>query len=248
MPCPVHFAADTPTVTDLWGAADPFAAGTRGELVSRLTNAVSGVVASKDSNVVGRSGVFIEGDRGQVRTQETSIGNLTADANLAVAQTFDSTVQVSLKNGGGIRASMGSIDSNGVKGPNEANPVSGRLAHEVSQLDLENSLRFNNGLTLLTVTADELKNILEHGVAASGPGMTPGQFPQVGGMSFSFDPSLPPIVFDTDDMSPTFGGRAGSGSESAKCCVDRRIGQCCRRNCAGWRCAQSHARDSHGDA
>ncbi|MCX7915203.1 MAG: 5'-nucleotidase C-terminal domain-containing protein, partial [Verrucomicrobiae bacterium] len=62
----------------------------------------------------------------------------------------------------------------------------------MSQLDIENTLRFNNGLTLLTVTAAELLQILEHGVAATAPGQTPGQFPQVGGVRFSFDPDLPP--------------------------------------------------------
>ncbi|MEM9488062.1 MAG: 5'-nucleotidase, partial [Myxococcota bacterium] len=61
----------------------------------------------------------------------------------------------------------------------------------ISQFDIENTLRFNNGLTLLTVTAGELLAIIEHGVSESEPGATPGRFPQVGGMRFSFDPSFP---------------------------------------------------------
>ena len=123
------FAADTPTVDDLWGADDPFDTNTRGELVMRLTDAVSGVVAAKDGNIVGRSGVFMEGRRAEVRTQETNFGNLTADANLAIAQTYDPTVQVSLKNGGGIRAEIGNVDT---LGPNVENPVSGKGDQEVS--------------------------------------------------------------------------------------------------------------------
>ena len=63
---------------------------------------------------------------------------------------------------------------------------------EVSQLDIENTLRFNNGLTVLTVTAAERLALIEHGVAATEPGATPGRFPQVGGMAFSFDPSAAP--------------------------------------------------------
>ena len=45
-------------------------------------------------------------------------------------------------------------------------------------------------MTLLTVTADELLEIVEHGVAATEPGASPGQFPQVAGIEFSFDASL----------------------------------------------------------
>lgn len=186
------FATTDAVVDELWGDRNPFADETKGELVKQLTDAVQTVVTTKDSNVFGRSDVFIEGRREEVRTQETNLGNLTADANLFVAQQIDDTVQVSIKNGGGIRAPIGVIENQGgttLELPPLANPAANKEAGEVSQLDIENSLRFNNGLTLLTVTAEGLKAILEHGVAASGPGSTPGQFPQVGGLSFSYDVS-----------------------------------------------------------
>ena len=57
----------------------------------------------------------------------------------------------------------------------------------MSQLYIVNSLRFNNGLTLLTLSVADLKAVLEHGVSATAPGATPGQFPQVGGLRFAFD-------------------------------------------------------------
>lgn len=160
--------------------------------VKKLTDAVAGIVEDQDGDIAGRAGVFLEGRREFVRTEETNMGNLTADANLVKAQLEDSSVVVSLKNGGGIRAEIGAID--GVTGellPNQANPLSGKQAGEVSALDIDNTLRFNNGLTLVTVSPGELVEILEHGVSATAPGSTPGQFPQVGGISFSFDPSLP---------------------------------------------------------
>jgi hypothetical protein len=139
--------------------------------------------------------VFLEGRREQVRTEETNLGNLTADANLAIAKAFDPEVLVSLKNGGGIRAAIGQIidlgGGNVEFAPTPANPDAGKAAGEISQLDITNSLRFNNGLSLLTLTAQQLYEVIEHGVSASGPGNTPGQFPQVGGMSFSFDVNLP---------------------------------------------------------
>ncbi|MEI7982125.1 MAG: 5'-nucleotidase C-terminal domain-containing protein, partial [Bacteroidota bacterium] len=52
-------------------------------------------------------------------------------------------------------------------------------------------LRFNNLLSLITVDAAGLRRTLEHGVSATAPGATPGQFPQVAGVRFSFDPTLP---------------------------------------------------------
>ncbi|NET71776.1 MAG: bifunctional metallophosphatase/5'-nucleotidase [Sphaerospermopsis sp. SIO1G2] len=178
-------------VAALWGSTDAaFAAGTKGNQVQQLTNVVEGLVAAQDSNVFGQTEVFIEGRREQVRTQETTLGNLSADANLAFAQTVDPTVQVSIKNGGGIRAAIGEVDPVGTLLPPQENTFSGKQTGEISQLDIVNSLRFNNGLSLLTVTAAELEEILEHGVAASGDGATPGQFPQVSGVKFSFDSNL----------------------------------------------------------
>jgi hypothetical protein len=58
---------------------------------------------------------------------------------------------------------------------------------EVSQLDLEIALRFNNSLTMMDLTGAELKQILEHAVAASDGSSTPGRFPQVAGIRFSYD-------------------------------------------------------------
>ncbi|MEM9051360.1 MAG: 5'-nucleotidase C-terminal domain-containing protein, partial [Bacteroidota bacterium] len=172
-----------------------FVENSKGELVSRLTDAVSGIVIAKDGNILGKSDVFLDGRRSQVRTQETNMGNISADANLFVAQSFDSTVAASLKNGGGIRAEIGEVVevSPGVFEflPPQANPLSGKLDGEISQLDVENTLRFNNGLTLFDLSASDLKAVMEHAFSASEVGATPGQFPQVAGMRVSFDPSLP---------------------------------------------------------
>jgi len=186
------YATDDQGVIDAAGSlAAAFAPGTKAADVKALTDAVQAIVIARDGNIVGRSAVFLEGRRTQVRTEETNYGSLTADANLAAAQSWDATVLVSHKNGGGIRNPIGAIGPLGELGPNEANPLSGKQAGEVSQLDIENSLRFNNGLTLLTVTRAQLKEVLEHSVAGSGGGNTPGQFGQWGGISFSFDVGRP---------------------------------------------------------
>ncbi|NJL01718.1 MAG: DUF4114 domain-containing protein [Spirulinaceae cyanobacterium SM2_1_0] len=166
--------------------------------VVAVTAAIGNVVLSKDGNIFGKTNVFLNGTRGDVRTQETNLGNLTADANLFVAQQYDPSVVISIKNGGGIRDNIGvsRIPAGGTSSdleqlPPEANPLVGKEAGDISQLDIENSLRFNNDLTLLTVTAEELRAVIEHGVAATAPGATPGQFSQVSGLSYSFDPDLP---------------------------------------------------------
>ena len=189
-------ASDAQGVSEVWTQAapgeDPFAPGRKGAVVRQLTDAVQGVVTAKDQQIFGTSTVFVEGRREKVRTEETTLGNLTADANLVAAQQVDPTVQVSLKNGGGIRAPIGEVlGDSGDLVPPQANPLSGKETGQISQLDIENSLRFNNELTLLTLTAEQLRQVLEHGVAETAPGQTPGRFPQVGGLSFSFDATLP---------------------------------------------------------
>jgi len=172
--------------------ADIFAPGTNAASVKALVDVVEEIVTTTDGTVYGSSSVFLEGRRSAVRTEETNLGNLSADANLAKAREIDSSVVISIKNGGGIRAEIGSIDGlTGEQGPTLPNPFSGKEAGQISQLDLENTLRFNNGLTLLSLSASDLLAVLEHAVSASGESATPGQFPQVGGISFSFDPLLP---------------------------------------------------------
>lgn len=187
--------SDEESIATLWGAEDYLVTNSKAELVSRLTGAIQNVVIQKDGNILGKSSVYLDGRRSQVRTQETNLGNISADANLWQAKQYDAEVQVSIKNGGGIRAALGEVVevSPGVYEflPTQANPLSGKNAEEVSQLDVENSLRFNNQLSLVTVTAQGLKAIMEHAFSASAPGATPGQFPQIGGMKVSFDPSLP---------------------------------------------------------
>ena len=158
--------------------------------VVEITEAVQNVVIAKDGNTFGSTNVYLNGNRGPVRTEETNIGNLTADANLAAARQIDSSVVASLKNGGGIRAPIGVSASGALLRP-PANALVGKAEGQISQIDIENTLRFNNTLTLLTLSASEFLETIEHAVAASGGGSTPGRFPQVAGLAFSYDTSMP---------------------------------------------------------
>ncbi len=199
------YAADDEGVAAAGGAA-PIP-----EVVA-ATGEVQAIITELDGQIFGATEVFLNGQREAVRTEETNLGNLTADANLAVARELDPTVAVSLKNGGGIRAPIGATAPDGTPVPPLANDLTGKAAGQISLLDVQNALRFDNSLSVVTVTAAELKAVLEHSVAASDPGATPGQFPQVGGMAFSFDPSLPPSSYDEDGALLTPGERVRSAA------------------------------------
>ncbi len=168
--------------------------------VRHIVGTLREVLREKDGNILGRTVVYLAGRRGDVRTQETNLGNLTADANLWTARLYDPETQVSFKNSGGIRDHIGRVvqppgtvsADDAERLPPAANPVAGKEFGEVSQLDIEGALRFNNGLVIVLVTAQGLVDILEHSVGFDGVGEVPaGNFPQVGGMRFSFDPSAP---------------------------------------------------------
>jgi 2',3'-cyclic-nucleotide 2'-phosphodiesterase (5'-nucleotidase family) len=194
--------------TDAQGVADLGAESLVDPEIQAIVNAIEAQIISTESNVFGAADVFLNGNRSGadtavdpdgVRTQETNLGNLTADANLAAAQEIDPTVVVSLKNGGGIRASIGQTfvppgSTESTRTPNEAvidrdgNVV--KPAGGISQNDIQTTLAFNNGLTLLTLTKTELVALLEHGVSAL-PNVA-GAFPQIAGVKFSYDPDLAP--------------------------------------------------------
>jgi 5'-nucleotidase len=61
----------------------------------------------------------------------------------------------------------------------------------VTVRDVLSILPFKNKLVKIEVTGATLLAALEHGVSRTAPGAEPGQFPQVSGMTFSFDASKP---------------------------------------------------------
>ena len=184
--------------TDEEGRALATAAPIEG--VSRIAAALRAVIQDRDGEIVARTDVYLAGRRGDVRTQETNLGNLVADAFLWTARQFDPRVAVALKNSGGIRDHIGVISQppgttradEVVYSPPAANPASGKRAGEVTRFDIESVLRFNNGLVIVPITARQLVELMEHAIGFDGVGATPdGRFPQVAGMRFSFDPRRP---------------------------------------------------------
>ena len=187
-------------------------------VVADVVKKLEAQVTLTESNVLGISTVFLNGNRGAindpiatdgVRTQETNLGDLTADANLWYGKLFDPNVTVSIKNGGGIRASVGitTVPTNGtsfVRLPNEelkfANGTVLKPAGGISQNDVASALAFNNILAVVTVTKTELKAIMEYGI--SGLRVAEGRMCQVGGVKMTFN-SLAPVSSRIIDLNIT---------------------------------------------
>lgn len=171
--------------------------------VIEILDGVQGFVDAQDGNIFGQTGVFLNGRRGAVRTQETNLGNLSSDSQIfyanAYLETYDllpgfDEIDISFRNGGGIRDSIGVDSFEPTTGelinlPPQANPNVGKEEGDVSQLDIANSLRFNNPLAVGTVTAEGLLQIAEHMVSAVED--ISGRFGQIGGFRFSYDPEAP---------------------------------------------------------
>ena len=189
------YAATAANVATAWGVPEvdlpttAFATGTKGALVKQITDAVQGVITVKDGAIRGYTDVYLEGERNFVRNQQTNLGDISADSMIFVGKTAlpSAAHVVALKNGGGIRAAIGSVAvGSGEKLPPLANPAASKPDGAISLLDIENSMRFNNGLMLCDTTPAGLKAILEHGVASLGG---QGRFPQIGGIRFSYVPT-----------------------------------------------------------
>lgn len=117
------------------------------------------------THAAGTPGNYTEG----VRNAETGLGNLIADA-----MRFAGNADVAIQNGGGIRTSIAAPGN-------------------VSVGDTFNILPFTNLVKRAPeMNASQLKDLLEHAVAASTSSGSPqGRFAQISGMKVVYDTSLP---------------------------------------------------------
>ncbi|MCA0147391.1 5'-nucleotidase C-terminal domain-containing protein [Rossellomorea vietnamensis] len=133
--------------------------------VNRLEQ-LRGPIEKVKSMEVGTTNISLNGNRRDVRTKETNLGNLITDAMLEKANQFNPT-QIAFQNGGGIRNSIS--------------------AGTITLGDVLGVLPFGNTLVTLNLTGEEILLALEHSVAnVDGEA---GQFLQVSGMTYHFDPS-----------------------------------------------------------
>ncbi|MCG6885302.1 MAG: 5'-nucleotidase/apyrase family protein [Silicimonas sp.] len=116
------------------------------------------------NKVVAESAEAIGGERDVCRAVECQMGNLIADAMLARVK--DQGIDIAIQNGGGIRASI------------DAGPV--------TMGEVLTVLPFQNTLSTFQVSGATVIEALENGVSQVEEGA--GRFPQVAGMSYTFDP------------------------------------------------------------
>jgi 5'-nucleotidase/UDP-sugar diphosphatase len=119
------------------------------------------------STVIGSTSVELDGARSNIRSQETNLGNLIADALLDATRSRGA--QIAITNGGGIRTTI------------PAGPITVGQVLEV--------LPFGNTLTTVDITGAQVIEALENGVSQVEDGS--GRFPQISGFSFTFDPARP---------------------------------------------------------
>ena len=114
--------------------------------------------------VIGQSANDIAWSSPLVRTKESPLGNLAADALRDYCD-----ADIAIQNGGGVRA--------------------GLTAGDVTVGDIFAMLPFDNKVTLVEVTGQTVWDALENGI--SGYPATDGRFPQVSGLSYTFDGAKP---------------------------------------------------------
>lgn len=132
--------------------------------------------------VVGSTDYPLNGQRADVRSRETNLGNLAADSTIWGAQQNGfPQVEVALKNGGGIRDS--------IQGPS------------IIRLAIQAALAFDNRLTVLELTGAQLLAAMENSVSRAT--FTDGRFPQIAGMELAFDTGFPPIEAATEVSVPS---------------------------------------------
>ncbi|MET3290447.1 UNVERIFIED_CONTAM: 5'-nucleotidase/UDP-sugar diphosphatase [Brevibacillus sp. OAP136] len=120
--------------------------------------------------VIAKAAVDLDGERTLVRTRETNIGNYIADKMLERTKSIAGhEADVALTNAGGIRVQL--------------------KAGDITKKDLYSLLPFPNTLVVVEVTGAELKQALESGVSQVEQGA--GRFPQISGMSFTYDKTQP---------------------------------------------------------
>lgn len=119
---------------------------------------------------VGATAVELDATSLSSRTKETNVGNFVADTYRAATG-----AEIALVNGGSIRADF--LYSPG----------------KLKKRDVLAMMPFNNQIVKIEMDGKLLRRVLEHGVARSGPGEDgePGRFPQVSGVTFTFDAAKP---------------------------------------------------------
>lgn len=138
--------------------------------VAAMLKPYSDQIAEIKEKSIGVEAVSVlNGERADVRTKETNLGNLITDGMLAKAKTINPETMIALSNGGGIRSS---ID-----------------AGDITMGEVLKLMPFGNSLGIMNLTGAEIKAALEHSVSAAPTAS--GAFLHVSGLKFTYDSSKP---------------------------------------------------------
>lgn len=155
-------------------------------------------IIQEQFEIIGTTESPLNGERESIRSSETNLARLITDSTMWWANdTFDEPIDVVLKNGGGIRAS--------IIGPN------------IIRLTVNTALAFNNNMVLVELSAGEMIATFEN--AVSRYPASDGRFPQVAGAYLEFAPSREGISdqasMDTPSRLKTLIIRRADGTEDA---------------------------------
>ncbi len=114
---------------------------------------------------LGSTGIELDSRRASVRSQETAMGDIIADAMRKAVG-----ADIAITNGGGIRGDK-----------------TYEAGSKLTRRDVLTELPFGNKTVLLEMTGAQVKEALENGVSQIEDGA--GRFPQVSGVTFSVDKS-----------------------------------------------------------
>lgn len=165
---------DGTTTTATLISAEEYA-GERDAEVTALVQSKAAEVAEAYDALFAKTVYDLVGDKPVVRSQETNLGNFAAGAYLYAATTYAEeyqlgiTVDGAISNGGGIRASIS--------------------AGDISMNTLMTVFPFGNTVTIIKVTGAQLLEALE--AACFICPEASGAFPQVAGIQFVLDTTVP---------------------------------------------------------
>lgn len=141
---------------------------TKDEAIATLAANYQAKLKDFYSGIVGSALIELDGNRAPgVRTQETNLGDLAADAMLWAAKNVKGDAVAAITNGGGIRVSI---------------PVG-----KITKLKLVEVFPFGNQVCTVDVPGSVLLQILEDNCQACPDAF--GGFPQVSGLTFTIDTS-----------------------------------------------------------
>ncbi|MCY6379256.1 5'-nucleotidase C-terminal domain-containing protein [Hoeflea prorocentri] len=137
------------------------------EMVKRIEE-MAAPIQEKMDEVIAMASAAIDGNRESCRARECEMGNLVTDAMLD--RVSAQGISIAIQNGGGLRASIDEGD--------------------ITVGEVFTVLPFQNTLSTFKLIGSDVVAALENGVSQVEEGA--GRFPQVSGLKYSFDLSLPP--------------------------------------------------------